>query len=250
MIYSLLRVKSITACLALIVGFSVGGVPLLTTAQQYVPPKRGIPKRREGAGTRGPSDICVQGQKLLMPLIPVEDFGYIASKTPVFFWYIPTTNAKTAEFKLLDNADEELHSSTITLNRTSGLVSYKLPELATNKMEFGKNYIWQFSLICDPNQPSRNPFVEGGVQRVEPDATLKSALKKAKTSRDRASVYASAGIWHEAIAILAKQRCDRLDDPALKASWETLLKSGQLENYVQEPLIQICGAIGSKIESK
>ncbi len=52
--------KSLVAPLSLLLGLLVVGTPLVAFAQSYNPPKRGLPGRREGAGTRG---TCMQGQR-------------------------------------------------------------------------------------------------------------------------------------------------------------------------------------------
>jgi hypothetical protein len=109
-----------------------------------------------------------------------------------------------------------------------------------------KDYQWQFSLICYPNQPDQNPFVEGVVQRVQVNSRLSMALEKAFDVRDRASIYASSGIWQDAIATLAQGRCTNPKDPALLTSWNTLLKSVRLEAFAQEPLSQSCTTISGK----
>jgi hypothetical protein len=185
-----------------------------------------------------------------MPLAPKDSFSATTSKTPVFFWFVPGTIAKTGEFKLLidgpDNQQEELLTDTLPLQGTAGIVAYRLSDQASRLIETGKDYRWQFSLTCDPNNPSRNPFVEGVVQRVEPKGSLKANLQKLKSARDRASAYAAAGLWQDSITLLAGQRCAQPNDSDLKTSWNRLLKSVGLEAYAQAPLTQSCHLNTSK----
>jgi hypothetical protein len=84
------------------------------------------------------------------------------------------------------------------------------------------------------------------VQRVEPNLQLTDALTNAQSASDRASIYAASGIWQDALATLAEQRCARPGDATLKTSWSRLLTSVQLENFAQESLTQSCVVMGSE----
>ncbi|XGV96943.1 MAG: DUF928 domain-containing protein [Leptolyngbya sp. BL-A-14] len=231
--------KLLNTCLAGVLGITVCGAPLLAIAQEYHPPKRGIPGRREGAGTRG---TCLRGPKLLMPLAPSDSFSTTVSTTPTFFWYVPKTIAQTAEFALLDENDRTLYRTTVNLPGAPGVVGVSLPANVTNTvLTVGKDFYWQFSILCDPTQPSINPFVEGVVQRVKPATALVNQLKKAP-QRERSSLYASNGIWQDAIATLAQERCAKPQDQSVIDGWSKLLQSVQLEDYAQAPLLQTCPA--------
>lgn len=229
----------LTACLSGLLGVAVCGAPLLAIAQEYQPPKRGIPGRREGAGTRG---TCLRGPKLLMPLTPSDSFSTTVSSSPTFFWYVPKTAAQTAEFALLDENDRTLYKTTVGLSNTPGIISVTVPASTTaSVLAVGKDFYWQLSILCDPTQPSINPFVEGVVQRTKPATALTNQLKKATLS-ERATLYASNGIWQDAIATLAQARCAKPQDQSALASWTRLLQSVKLEDYAQTPLVQVCPA--------
>jgi Domain of Unknown Function (DUF928) len=243
----------ITVGLALLLGCTIAGEPLVAIAQHYIPPKRGIPGRLEGAGTRGPKSVrepkttgdsrCLQSTHSLTVLVPVDKFSTTVSTTPTFFWYLAETSAKTAEFRLLDEADQEVFMDTISLKAQPGIMSYVLPKRAAPYIASGKEYRWEFSLICDADRFSVNPLVEGVVQYIEPSIALTDATSKAKTFRDLAAVYAEQGIWHDALLTLAQQRCDRPNDLTLKMSWATLLRSVQLGELTQAPLTATCTAL-------
>ena len=235
--------KLLMTCLSGALSIAVCGAPLLAIAQEYHPPKRGIPGRREGAGTRG---TCLRGPKLLMPLTPGDSFSATASNSPTFFWYLPNTGAQTAEFALLDENDRTLYRTTLNLPGTAGVVGFTVPPgVATSVLTVGKDYYWQFSILCDPNQPSINPFVEGVVQRIKPATDLTNQLKKAN-ARDRSTLYAANGIWQDAIATLAQERCTNPQDSSLVTNWTQLLQSVKLGDYAQEPFTAVCSAKAAK----
>jgi hypothetical protein len=240
------RIAPLLACLSLLTGMLAWSDPAPTAAQQYRPPRVGTPKRRVGAGTRGP---CLTGKRSLMPLIPEDTYGATISEQPTFFWYIPPKSmdappnaAKSAEFRLLDKEDNEIYKSTIPLSGFSGIVSYTLP--ASIQLEEGKEYNWQFSVICSEDSPSNNPFVEGEVQRIEATQPLNNRIRVSSV-RDRPSIYASAGIWYDSLSSLAQLRCNNPNDVSLTMSWSSLLRSVQLDEIVGEPLSQYCTQIGA-----
>ena len=235
--------NSLVACLSLLMGGAIVEVPLSAIAQTYNPPRRGLPTRRDGAGTRNPSDRCILGQKPLTSISPIDTFSTTASTKPAFFWFVPDNQAQKGEFRLLDNDDNEIYTTSIALKKTAGIVSVQLPASVTEQMKLGEDYHWQFSMICAPKDPSKNPFVEGIVQRVALDPKLINTLETATNARDRATVYASAGIWQDALATLAAQRCSTPKDANSEMGWKNLLQSVQLEKLVQEPINQSCEAI-------
>ncbi len=174
----------------------------------------------------------------MMPLSPQDGFSVTVSNRPTLFWYVPATTAKIAEFRLLGNDDQELYHQTIGLSGQAGVVSLTLPDRVTESLLTPNQELrWQFSVTCDPNQPSKNPFVEGVIQRNTPDQALIDRVNQAASASERANVYANAGVWQEAISTLVTQRCLTPTDTALTSSWQNLLKSVRLDNYADEPIV-------------
>ena len=179
----------------------------------------------------------MMSDRLLMPLVPTNAFGTTVEENPTLFWYVPQTSAQSAEFILLDQHDQELYKTTLPLKKTPGIISFQLPtEVA---LEMDKHYRWQFSLTCDANVPSANPFVEGQIERVELSQSLTKSLERSQTL-DRPEIYAKAGIWYDALSTLAELRCQRPGDALLSHRWTTLLKSVELNDLATEPLSQFC----------
>lgn len=234
--------RSLTKPLSLViagwVGCSLSIDSLPAIAQEYVPPRRGIPGRREGGGTRGP---CIRGQKLLMPLIPQDAFGATLSTEPAFFWFVPRSNAAEAEFKLMDvQSRTEVYSDTLSLTGEAGIVSLRLPKsVTTSSIKPGQNYVWQFTLVCSKSEPSANIVVEGNFQQFPVDPLLNQKLQQASLP-DRSAIYAANGIWQDAINILVQQRCTNPADSLALNRWKTLLRSVKLDNYANEPIQASC----------
>lgn len=114
---------------------------------------------------------------------------------------------------------------------------FKLPSFAgLPPLEIDQNYHWYFSMLCNPVNRAEDVFVEGWIQRVETNSVLVK-LKKSSLE-ERANLYASAGLWHEALMTLTELRRDHPDDLAIAANWTKLLQSVGLDTIAQEPLVE------------
>lgn len=202
---------------------------------------RGAPARTAGGGTRNPS-ACVKGKIPLTALAPSNNVGTTVSANPTLFWYVPETEAKSAKFVVYDNQDKnnEIYQTTLALNGTPGIVKLSIP--ATVALEPGKEYWWDFRLICNTESPSPKEFVEGIIERTELSSEQKTKLEQATEPLKQAEVYAGAKVWQETLTILAQLRHDRPNDSDITEAWKELLKSVQLEAIATEPLSECCTA--------
>ncbi len=206
-------------------------------------PNRGMPGRRAGGGTRG--DDCIQGSvPFLLALLPRTNLGLTTHAYPSFFWYLPQTTAKTAEFQLHKvGADGQsqalLYETSVPIGGGNQIASLTLPQQPDiEPLAVGEDYQWSLAMICDPNNRDRDLRVEGWVQRIadhpEPDTS------EIVNSYDRISHYAEQGIWFDALTTLHSLRCEQPQDPALAASWETFLASVGLSPVAHQPFSQPC----------
>ncbi|NEQ95594.1 MAG: DUF928 domain-containing protein [Cyanothece sp. SIO2G6] len=220
---------------------------------QYNPPADiGLPSRREPGGTRGSclgsSGAPVEGLQLT-PLMPVDQqsnayFGQTVSPYPTFYWHvpviaspdpeIPNRTPPAAEFVLMDEMGNEIYTTKFQLEPTtqSGLIRLSLPENAgLAPLEVNKNYKWYFSLICDEFDRGTDIFTEGWVRRVPIDPAL---------SLTTANSYAEAGIWFEALDILAEAQYLGETRPTGEPSitWDSLLEDVGLGNFANVAFLQ------------
>lgn len=214
---------------------------------------RGAPGQREAAGTRAgrcpavDSDLTAlvpatkdldSAQGKTSALTPPEFvLGLTVAEYPTFWFYVPYSAdaLHSAEFVLLDDKDNYVYKTTLTLSETPGVVSFSLPSTA-KPLEIGKSYRWYFLIPCDQQNPSRSVFVNGWVQRIAPNPALMSQLETA-TPRERVALYADAGIWYEAQTTLAELRRTEPNDAAIAADWSDLLQSIGLEKLAQKPIV-------------
>jgi Domain of Unknown Function (DUF928) len=212
----------------------IGGFPVAVLAQEYVPPDRGAPGRREGGGTRG---NCLRGDPPLIALIPETNFGTTVEARPTLYWHVPVTVSPTAEFVLLDAEDNEVYRTTFQLSGNAGIIQVSLKDAASAPaLEVGKDYHWYFSLVCDPADRSGDIFAEGWIQRIAPPDSLAAQLAAVPES-DRPGVYAQAGIWYDALSTLANLRQAEPHNTTASTQWETLLRSVGLDNIAGQPFL-------------
>lgn len=212
----------------------IGGFPLDAIAQDYVPPNRGLPGRREGGGTRGcwTNSTLAASQLKLTALVPTQNFGYTLEEYPTFLIYVPPFFAEKAaggEFVLNDDQGNEVYRTEFQANDTSGIIRLSLPADANlPPLEVGKDYHWSFSLVCDLTDPSGNLVVDSWIQRTQPSAELATEISQTP-AQDLPTLYARSGIWYDAIAQLTPPE-DQSNNSVVLSQWRNLLNSVGLRN--------------------
>ncbi|MBD2042916.1 DUF928 domain-containing protein [Microcoleus sp. FACHB-672] len=195
---------------------------------------RGAPRRTAGGGSRGDDSSCTDSKMPLTALMPTRNnVGTTAAGNPSFFFFVPKTTAKQAEFVLVNEKGEDVYVNTFAIADAAGVVKVSLPE--TTALEVGKYHTWQFALICNEQDRKNDEFVQGFIRRSELSADMKRKLEKA-TPLEQAKIYANARVWNETVTILAQLRDSQ------PAQWEQLLKSVGLQKFASEPFAPCCTA--------
>lgn len=213
-------------------------------SQAFKPPKRKGPPVSAGGSTRSTSSTCIRDKQKITPLLPLNKLGLTLAERPRLFWYLPQTSVKTAKFLLLADTDQTvIHETTFTLPNRPGIFSYTLPESAP-PLKIGKTYHWYLTMVCDPEDFSANPKVEGWVERIQPESSLSEQLATAD-KRKLAYLYAEAGIWHEALTAIAQLHYGEPRNWRYQLSWRQFLTSVDLNAIAAEPLLDCCQAENS-----
>lgn len=162
----------------------------------------GAPERTASGGRRDQS--CMQGGAMsATALVPQNNLVTTVAEKPSLFFYLPVTQAKTAEFVLMDNQGNELAQKMIKLTDEAGVIEVKFPHSA--QLEMNQIYRWELAIICNPQDRTQDVFIQGKLQRQELSSALVSQLETADLLQ-QAQLYADAGIWHESLAIALKLR--------------------------------------------
>ncbi len=208
-------------------------------SQTFEPPGSGKPDDTAGGASRGGGqcpDATGATSPTNMRLKPVIQSGLTVAERPTFFVYVPPTSAEKALFVLKDETEDYFYQKTISIPRTAGIVSVKLPEDAP-AIKIGKTYQWSLIMMCGQAIKPDSPTVQGQIQRVEPNAELMRQLNQS-SPQERAALYWKNGILYDTLSCLAEQRQAQPNDSSLVALWEKLLKSVGLEAIATKPLLQ------------
>lgn len=175
----------------------------------YTPPDRGAPRRTRGAGSRG----CSNSENAeLQLLIPTDHTGQTLAAHPTLYWYLSEPVSVPLEITLIDPEDPTpIYSETLTTD-VSGIMQLTVPDTAP-ELNIDQEYTWSVSLICNPERPSTNVFVQGRIQRIAAASDLTTALESAADPLAEAQAYAQAGIWFETLTTLTE--AELTDEQAL-----------------------------------
>uniref|UniRef100_B8HY23 DUF928 domain-containing protein n=1 Tax=Cyanothece sp. (strain PCC 7425 / ATCC 29141) TaxID=395961 RepID=B8HY23_CYAP4 len=235
------RLRFLSACLSLGLLLPAG-----TAWAGFIPPENlGRPGNREGAATRSE---CKTDRKLpLTALVPLSNIGLTTDAYPTFYWYFPTDNTfKYWQFKLYrvdrGGSVEETplyQSAKQPFNGEVGLDSFSLPQSQGTGLDTDRDYRWEISLLCNPDEPDAVVFADGWIRRVTPSPNLETALATAQPF-ERYDIYAKAGLWYDALKSLMDLRQQQPNNPTLNSEWMELLQSQavQLDALVNQRLSQ------------
>lgn len=189
----------------------------------YIPPRRGAPRARVGAGG-------VRGSAALpRPLALAPDHvGLTVSASPSLFWHIDAAPGLDVEliFTLIDDrATEPLAEIALDGPGGAGIQRLRLSKYGV-QLEPEVEYTWSIALVPDTKQRSSDVVSLGFIRRVaRPDGFA--------VETSDAAAFAEAGIWYDALEALS----DAVDsDPAnrnLRAQRSSLLRQAQLGAAVE-----------------
>jgi hypothetical protein len=167
------------------------------------------------------------------PLLPSNNIGRTVSPRPTIFVYVPQMAVKKVFFFLQSENNQYHYHTTFDLNKTGGIVSFKVPEDAP-ALEVGKTYHWSVIFIAPGEilHPDARA-VTGWVKRV-PAPTADSSLSPIQL----ASLYGKSGIWYDTLDLLSSAHQKAPENSSLLKEWADLLNQVGLTYLTQEPLTQ------------
>ena len=200
------------------------------------PPDQGAPTgRRDGGASRG---NCPEYGDLaaLVPIAEGRVWGQTTAAQPTLWFYLPSavTTETPIELVVQDANDNTLHQERLSVDLDAGTMAIALPETVT--LPVGEPHYWTMALFCDPQRPSSSVFVSGAIERVN-EAGVESLTKQTVRSLSQAQAYANAGIWYDALTVLAElQQTDKENQTA----WAALLEQAGLAQIATEPIQPCC----------
>jgi hypothetical protein len=205
----------------------------------------GLPSHRRDGGTRG-SNCAVNSQEFVA-LIPDTAVGakqqttplLTASTNPRLYFHVPQTNqSQTIEFVLRDSSDRLIYETTIETEGKSGIMSIKMPLPAQDRaksLDSNRDYRWYLSNICNPEKRSQDIVLEGWIEQIELSAITQEKLAQLSLA-EQASFYQEKGVWHDALAIAARE-IETKKGELSATKWSEFLTNIGLAEFVNKPLI-------------
>ena len=226
-----------TLLLALLLGFMNGGAgqaqpaepspvageqatiqnPIPPTMPLYKPRARGPSRGRVDGGFRGGQE----GEPVLKVLAPADHVGETVKKRPALYWFLSSPTPYPIVFTL-----EDAHQYKPVVERTLpaptrvGIQMIRLADFE-DMLEEQVQYRWHISIVVDPESRSKDIHAMGLIERrpYTEDLFLNTTCKD---PRDAICLYADAGLWYDAIAVISdlilahpKDRVLRLQRAAL-----------------------------------
>lgn len=176
----------------------------------------------------------------LTALIPQSNVGITVAQYPTFFFYIPDANLEgvKAQFQLSNNEWKAVYEKTMKLKAPDSIVSVDFSDSPSlPSLEVGKSYRWSFDVILDEGDRMDSVNVTGWIKRVSLDSTLQHKLDTA-LPQEKPTIYASNGLWYDALTSLAKLRCSYPNNATFSSDWESLLQQVRLPAISTKPLAQ------------
>ena len=185
----------------------------------YKPPSGAgnIPTRVSG-GARGENGV----DTVLFALVP-DHLALTTQAQPSLFWF--QSKPSKAKFEL----------TVVEPKKPKPLVSLTSPDadkpgihrikLARYKVELQPDvtYEWSVAVVPDPENRSKDVIAKGVIKRVSPPGDLALRVEKAG-DLERASAYAQAGIWYDALDAISNAIEANPNDASLREQRSSLLK--------------------------
>jgi len=188
----------------------------------YIPPPRGATKVRVGAATRG-ERLDVPTLDALAP----DHVAYTTHAAPVLCWYLSESTETRIDIALRDEQSvEPLLELTVPRDTSPGVHELRLAEQDMTLQE-GRVYLWFVSLVPDAESRSNDVIASGAIQRIAASPELVRELA-GSPPRDAWRVYASHGIWYDALAELTDRIERNPGDRALRDARMRLLQQVEL----------------------
>ncbi|MEH2264516.1 DUF928 domain-containing protein [Nostoc sp.] len=175
------------------------------------------------------------GPAALIALLPQSFYGTTVSERPTILVYLPVSNAEEAVFSLKDETGNTQYKMTIPIALKNGAIAIKLPADAPG-LVVGKNYHWFLAVKVDGQLSPSTPYVDGWIQRIQPNAELATAMQQ-QDALKRATAFGKNGVWYDCVETLAALHSAQPTNVTLTKQWEELLSSVNLKEIVTVPLL-------------
>lgn len=166
-----------------------------------------------------------------------------SDSTPALWFYVPYIDQSISggqklygELNIIDeNRDIFVESARYELRNAPGFIRIEIPLPLLRNEE----YRWYFEVVCDEDQPSRNPRVDGFITYV---GGSESSSEYSTSFSETASYdfYLENGLWHETIDAVALNAKANSGLSGAQDIWLEFLSFLQMEELEDEPILDCC----------
>lgn len=203
---------------------------------RYNPPNRGAPRSTQATISRGCTQSASAQSNSATPapltlLAPNDHDGLTTSGHPTFFWHISTPVSMV--FALTEPGVAQPILEQQIQPQQAGVVQLKMPK-DSPELSPGREYRWSVTLICNPDRPSANPFIQSWIKRIPAKPELTQQLAAATSDHERALIYAETGFWYDALEAISTAQTANPVDPSILEDRLTLLDQAGLRQVVAQ----------------
>ncbi|MBT9317894.1 DUF928 domain-containing protein [Leptothoe spongobia] len=204
----------------------------------FTPPKDYVaPQQTAGAASRtntyGSYTDENGGAAQMMALMPESFYGTTLSAHPRILVYLPASSAQEAIFTLKNEDRNLVYQMSVPVSGEGGVIAVQLPG-DSPELVVGQNYQWYFALKLNGVINTTSPFVDGWIQRIDPNDELAHTLEQGSTLENIAAL-GSQGIWYDTVAKLATLHTTQPDE-TIVGHWKELLESVGLMEISTAPI--------------
>jgi hypothetical protein len=198
---------------------------------RYKPPTLPGPVRTAGTGSRT-AGCDMDKTATLLPLVPDRHIGQTVSDRPALLWYV--TGAKSVEVALVEpGVAKPIFEQTVQIRRP-GIVQVDFPANAP-ALAPNKEYRWSVSVVCNPKRRTQDvAYTQAYIKRLPVSPELQQRLTAAPSDQERGRIYADAGLWYDALAILAKANASDPANTSIREDFYSLLNQVNLMEQIAQ----------------
>lgn len=176
-------------------------------------------------------------------------FSLTTQERPSFWFYVPHLAGRkiSLKFSLNDQDGNSIDRQIFTDSKNqSGIIQVTLSD-NVDPLMLDHPYNWFFTVFCNSQRPVT---VQGWITRTHLDSGLENTINQS-SKLDRIKLYATNGIWQDALTHLGELYRDEPQNFELEENWHSLLKSVDLDNILTKQLLDCCtGSTSSTEEGK
>jgi Domain of Unknown Function (DUF928) len=182
------------------------------------PPGAGNIPTRVSGGARGENGL----NTVLLPLVP-DHVALTTQAQPSLFWFQSKPAKAKFELTVVEPKNPKpLLSLTSPDADKPGIHRIKLKRYKV-ELQPDVRYEWSVAIVPDPEKRSKDVVAKGVIKRINAPTDLATRVGKAD-DLTRASAYAEAGIWYDALDAISNAIEANPKDASLKEQRASLLK--------------------------